>query len=353
MLSPAYERRWLHESGLFDAPFYLTLNPDVAAAGFEPHWHFCTHGWREGRLPNRYFSPAWYQANNHCPADINPLLHYGLQGEAQGLKPSPWFDPAWYALANGLAPGQSALATYLHRSKSGFSSPCPELYAVPYLEKYRAAQPDPFLAYIEDTEAGIIDDSADAILLRASGLIDDSAYMIDWPDILSSGSDAVSHYCRYGWREGRNPNSYFNTTWYLATNPEVKRLGLNPLTHYLVAGERAGRRPTPYFDPKWYRNNYAIGGRSPLAHYLANRRSQTYSPIAAFDVLWYVTQHRHQIGKAADPFQHYLLLSAQNEAIHPHAGFTPPPHGTDEPSDDLNSGVKDHPFVRQLRQSYR
>lgn len=38
--------------GLFDSDFYLSQNPDVAAAGTDPLLHFLEYGWKEGRRPS-------------------------------------------------------------------------------------------------------------------------------------------------------------------------------------------------------------------------------------------------------------------------------------------------------------
>src|SRR5262249_46924067 len=50
---------------LFDPQFYLNANPDVAASGFEPLFHYLETGWREGRAPHPMFDPAWYA--RACP----------------------------------------------------------------------------------------------------------------------------------------------------------------------------------------------------------------------------------------------------------------------------------------------
>ena len=39
------------------------------------------------------------------------------------------------------------------------------------------------------------------------------------------GTDALAHFGAFGWREGRDPNAFFDTSWYLATNPDVAASG--------------------------------------------------------------------------------------------------------------------------------
>jgi hypothetical protein len=46
----------------FDAAFYLTRYPEVAASGMHPFSHYLLHGAPEGRKPNAWFEPIYYLA---------------------------------------------------------------------------------------------------------------------------------------------------------------------------------------------------------------------------------------------------------------------------------------------------
>jgi hypothetical protein len=76
----------LRESGLFDAEWYLSTYPDVAAAGIEPLEHYLVHGASEGREPGPDFDGKAYLAANPdvAEAGANPLLHYLEFGHAEG-----------------------------------------------------------------------------------------------------------------------------------------------------------------------------------------------------------------------------------------------------------------------------
>ena len=63
----------------------------------------------------------------------------------------------------------------------------------------------------------------------------------------ASGANPLAHYENFGWKEGRDPSSWFDTLGYLAHNPDV--VGWNPLDHYLQAGVFEGR--TPVNDGHW------------------------------------------------------------------------------------------------------
>ncbi|MDZ4370700.1 MAG: hypothetical protein U1C74_04675 [Phenylobacterium sp.] len=70
----------------FDAGYYRTVNPDVAAAGMDLLDHFLQAGWREGRDPTPRFSVRDYlEAHPDVAASgVNPFVHYVLAGRAEG-----------------------------------------------------------------------------------------------------------------------------------------------------------------------------------------------------------------------------------------------------------------------------
>ncbi|MGN8112287.1 glycosyltransferase family 61 protein [Paraburkholderia sp. 22098] len=84
---------------LFFRDWYLTENPDVAAAGIDPLLHFMEHGALEGRRPSPYFDVSWYldRYSDVRENGINPLVHYVRDGAAEGRNPNPYFDTKWYA----------------------------------------------------------------------------------------------------------------------------------------------------------------------------------------------------------------------------------------------------------------
>jgi hypothetical protein len=73
-------------AGLFDAEYYLAINPDVRAAGVDPLAHFLAYGWIEGRNPSYDFDVKYYLRRNPdvAAAGMNPLVHYALSGAREG-----------------------------------------------------------------------------------------------------------------------------------------------------------------------------------------------------------------------------------------------------------------------------
>jgi hypothetical protein len=56
------QHKTIAESGLFDADWYLTTYPDVAAAGLDPIDHYLNHGASEGRNPGPGFERSGISA---------------------------------------------------------------------------------------------------------------------------------------------------------------------------------------------------------------------------------------------------------------------------------------------------
>lgn len=296
---------------LFDENHYLNAYLDVAEAFIDPFGHYCDIGWKEGRKPNPYFDGAWYLEQNPdvVLADMMPLLHYVRHGDREGRQPIPVFEPAWYRATYAVSHEQLALRHFLRHRCQGTVLPSPLCYAARHAEPFStvaAGSRDPFIEFAS-VRGGAQAIAIERELIARSGLVDESYYLINGDDVLDADLDAVTHFCRWGWHERRNPNIYFDVGWYLATNPEVARLGINPLAHYVIEGEDAGRRPVVYFDPIWYRSKYGVPcSENVLAHYLRRRRNQTISPNPLFDVRWYLEHHKEEIGPCRDAFAHYL-----------------------------------------------
>jgi hypothetical protein len=102
-------------------------------------------------------------------------------------------------------------------------------------------------------------------------LVDDLYYNIMNPDVWNAHFDADAHFAQFGWKEGRNPNAFFDTKGYLAANPDVANAGIDPLQHYHTFGWKEGRDPSANFDTDKYlaaNPDVAAAHVDPLEHYL-------------------------------------------------------------------------------------
>lgn len=72
----------------FDSAWYVREYPDVAAAGFDAATHYRESGYREGRQPNRFFSPHDYRAANPDLAEYEGdlFLHFIFYGIKEGRR---------------------------------------------------------------------------------------------------------------------------------------------------------------------------------------------------------------------------------------------------------------------------
>ena len=66
--------------------------------------------------------------------------------------------------------------------------------------------------------------------------VDPAWYLETYPDVAAAGLDAVEHFTRFGARERRDPNRWFNSEWYAAVHSEVL-IPLGTWTYF------AGSRP--------------------------------------------------------------------------------------------------------------
>ena len=164
-------------------------------------------------------------------------------------------------------------------------------------------------------------DLGDVLTLVRSGLFARDWFLEQNRDIAGCGIDPVTHYFRYGWREGRWPNPYFDPAWYLQRNHDVRQSGAEPLLHYLEYGEAEGRQPVAHFDPAWYRVHHGVPkGQRCLQHFLEYRHGGRVSPLPEFDAAFYCRHSPDVASAGMDPFEHFMVQGAR-EGRAASAGF--------------------------------
>ncbi len=237
---------------LVNDAFYNARNPDVAAAGIDPDQHYDLYGWREGRSPNALFNSDAYRFANPdvAAANTNPLAHYDQSGWKEGRDPSAGFDNEVYLARN------------------------PDV---------KAAGVDPLLHYLAHgrAEGREASPAIGSIISLINGSFDAEYYLLSNPDVgravqssrnvTEAAQAAYQHYQTSGWREGRNPNAYFDVTGYLNAYADVKAAGIDPLMHYDRYGWQEGRDPSGLFDTTNYRaanSDVREAGIDPLLHFL-------------------------------------------------------------------------------------
>jgi hypothetical protein len=151
--------------------------------------------------------------------------------------------------------------------------------------------------------------SDDERICKESGLFDAEWYRQRYPDVADTMGGPLSHYCRLGWLEARDPHPLFDTDWYVAQNPDVGTSGVNPLAHYIRIGAAEGRDPNPLFDSDWYleRNpDVLAAGMNPLSHYVRWGAAKGLDPSEGFQTVWYLEHHPDVAMAGMNPLAHYL-----------------------------------------------
>jgi glycosyltransferase involved in cell wall biosynthesis/Tfp pilus assembly protein PilF len=150
-------------------------------------------------------------------------------------------------------------------------------------------------------------------VLKSTGLLDPDWYLAKFSDVRADGIDPFEHFCRFGWKEHRNPNFYFDTAYYELQMPQHQRGSLNPVLHYLNGGEAGNLKPSIFFDPSWYRIKHVLDPEQcALAHYLGNARPEKLSPIPEFEPDFY--SRHNNVPAEADAFRHYIEVGFRTGA---------------------------------------
>jgi hypothetical protein len=76
--------------------------------------------------------------------------------------------------------------------------------------------------------------------------------------------DPVRHFAAHGWQARLNPNTWFDTAFYLEFYPDIAEAGMNPLFHYVYYGRAEGRMPArPGGTPRHVVEQARIPSRRP------------------------------------------------------------------------------------------
>ncbi len=297
-----YENR--NPNPLFSSQFYLDTYHDVRDAGVHPFYHYIFFGGAEGRMPHPLLAPRWIsQKLGPALPQGNALI--GLLQSAENIGPRPLFDidhmrsaqnqppetPARAVMAayfltlpqQRVSPNRlfhndfvrqqaqlpdtaDAVTAYIHGHSAGLR-PHP-LFDAGYIEKWNRLLPAP-IAGLTQLDLVMIDPNPDTV--EISALFDNDFYKSQ----NGSQSDRVEmpllHYLREGWKNGLDPNRWFDTNLYISRylthEPDV-----NPLMHYGLHERNSHITLLPRFQDRFYTMRHPEVAESypgtPLEHYL-------------------------------------------------------------------------------------
>ncbi|MEY8120387.1 glycosyltransferase family 4 protein [Falsihalocynthiibacter sp. BN13B15] len=198
----------------FDAPYYLSQNPDVAASNMDILEHYEKYGWRENRRPNNWFDPVDYVQRNPDlkGSATNPFLHFLACQENVEL------DNPKHTLSN-----DSVM-----------------YWADRYMEDEHGRRPVIIASNMPSKE--------DIQIVGAH--FDANYYAEKNPEVMKRATDPLLHFMTLGWIEMRDPNPNFSVSYYLRNNKDVHLKSLNPYLHYLKHGMRERRASATVEDVK-------------------------------------------------------------------------------------------------------
>lgn len=166
-------------------------------------------------------------------------------------------------------------------------------------------------------------------LVSSKEFVDEAFYFELYPDVAKTWLPAYQHYSLMGFKEGRNPNANFDTSFYLAENSKIQELGINPLVHYHEFGFAEGRCQNPAekeeqaqhealleriekakeFDPVFYLDEYTDcrdAGMDPLVHFTDFGNQELRRPNKLFFPEFYLEQNPDVSESGLLPFSHFV-----------------------------------------------
>jgi GT2 family glycosyltransferase/glycosyltransferase involved in cell wall biosynthesis len=160
---------------------------------------------RSGEAESELFDKDYYLSSypDVAVAGIDPFSHYMQYGWREGRNPSASFCTLYYKdrYLGGLQ--VNPLEHHTGNSATNIASPIPSS-----------------------------DDDYLEVQKKVVGAhFDEQFYRDRYADL--NGMDALEHYLRVGWREGRDPSPGFSTVEYLRAHPNVAVLQICPFYHYV------------------------------------------------------------------------------------------------------------------------
>ena len=97
----------------------------------------------------------------------------------------------------------------------------------------------------------------------------DVAYYREQTGSSDDPKSLLSHYRRFGWQSGLDPNPFFDVRGYMTRAREMGvSVGGDPFEHYFENGWKLGLEPSGLFDGSWYAAKVGLEESCPFIHYL-------------------------------------------------------------------------------------
>lgn len=270
------------------------------------------------------FDPAYYLSNNIdvAVAGVDPLRHYRRSGWREGRRPNDWFSPERFP---------------------------------PWVRRVLIRDSDPFAFFLRtasvralESEGRLRRENKINLATRVDRYFDADFYLERYGDVRRSGMHPLEHYLRWGWREKRRPNEWFDVDElsfdrrndivpfleFLQASEEEEILAhaesIGSVTEELKAeqatpvcaiedAEQNSDKESPHeadleilrshFDTKFYlaRNpDVARAGEDPLLHFANIGWKLGRDPSPEFSLRYYVQGNKDLQSLRTNPYLHYL-----------------------------------------------
>lgn len=290
----------LEPSVLFSSNHYLNKYQDIREAKINPLVHYLQYGSTELREPSAVFKPSFYLSqlteNEHRLAKNNPLAHYS--SNQKSAKPCALFDPEYY-LTQIDEETNYPLSHYLTIGYKLGCNPHP-LFNSKFFANCNGAVNDrvPLVVYSEfPTQENH----------HVHPLFDPVFYTQRYPEVLTSGIDALSHYVLIGSGSHFWPMPIFWPDYYEKQLSKGSDCFDSLLTHYVLKGESESISPCPWFDIGFYKESYKFtekDERGVFAHYYYDGWKHDFMPSEKFSPKY--LKSRYNIPVDVNPLVHYI-----------------------------------------------
>ncbi|CAH6828712.1 hypothetical protein VCHA34P112_170108 [Vibrio chagasii] len=172
------------------------------------------------------FDELYYKKYTHEKPISNYIKHYLNKGYFQGIEPSEKFSSARYL--------------DLHQDIDGS-----KINPLVHYLKYGIKEGRDLKFNIDINEDGgnlTVGNDINSNKNKVGTYFDKQFYLENNKDVSESDVEPIEHYLNFGWKEGRNPCSWFNVNSYLRLNEDVRISGVEPFNHYLEFG-KSEKRP--------------------------------------------------------------------------------------------------------------
>ncbi len=339
----------------FDEALYLENFPEVKLAVEEGDFssafeHFLHHGYKEIIVGHRIWPGVRENYIQSLMQNFDEAAYFDVNLDVKEALKSNAFDSLEdYLRIHGLEKIAEGLTPF-HKDHEPFNE-------VVYLEQHpklaEAIEEDDFVSafdhfcrvgYVhlisQETSYDIeYDENFDMIL--ECNAFDKEYYLEINEDIAKSNKDLLMHYLKYGWKEGRKPNSWFDPLYYLEKYDDVKISEMEPLTHFLVIGKSEGRETLhPHendtedylsdeeidivrteFDKDYYLNTYIDikdANIDPLKHFCMTGWKEFRNPNEDFNTKYYIDNNADVKESNINPLLHYINVGKkENRRISP------------------------------------